>query len=429
MSLITENHKVQLNAETDKLLVPEPNSVSPLLAGSNRKATRREHPEQVKNNFATKESKNNDDSAVTEIEQNDKENDLSINLDNDTSRFKFKDYAPSKDYQVPSNLDNSRLKNIHISETSKSFNLLSKEPKDYVFNSHEKTQSLDNSDRRISHHLPDAIDLNEHRYIPNNDQDDSNISQESSNDLGSQSSSQSVGTNITNASPTLNDFKQWHILSENEFGNTNIEELRSTLLLANKLIPSLTDELTKTRNIASQFQMRNKLLVMETTEAAQRYEVENNIIKKEVEMLRANALRFHLYSSQLNSGSVETQSASSNINSINDTYQTSAINTRRRKQSDSGKYKAKLKKANARLKAYHQSLKEKISEIARLKSSITKYNTPDPISLRLGNNSSAPPTRLQALGFLANEALNEAISRPLSFSESQERFKRRKTEE
>lgn len=79
--------------------------------------------------------------------------------------------------------------------------------------------------------------------------------------------------------------RQWKPLTEEEIaqgGEPVVESLKS----ANETIEALTALLAKTRIQKSHFQLQNKLLTIETHEAAQRYEVENNIAKREVDRLR-----------------------------------------------------------------------------------------------------------------------------------------------
>lgn len=79
--------------------------------------------------------------------------------------------------------------------------------------------------------------------------------------------------------------RSWKPLSEEEIAQGG-EPVAESLRTANETIEALTALLAKTRIQKSHFQLQNKLLTIETHEAAQRYEVENNIAKREVDRLR-----------------------------------------------------------------------------------------------------------------------------------------------
>ncbi|KAG5366071.1 hypothetical protein CJU89_0481 [Yarrowia sp. B02] len=79
--------------------------------------------------------------------------------------------------------------------------------------------------------------------------------------------------------------RNWKPLTEEEIAQGG-EPVADSLRAANETIEALTALLAKTRIQKSHFQLQNKLLTIETHEAAQRYEVENNIAKREVDRLR-----------------------------------------------------------------------------------------------------------------------------------------------
>lgn len=79
--------------------------------------------------------------------------------------------------------------------------------------------------------------------------------------------------------------RSWKPLSEEEIAQGG-DPVVASLRTANDTIAALTELLAKTRIQKSHFQLQNKLLTIETHEAAQRYEVENNIAKREVDRLR-----------------------------------------------------------------------------------------------------------------------------------------------
>jgi hypothetical protein len=129
-------------------------------------------------------------------------------------------------------------------------------------------------------------------------------------------------------------------LTEDDMGTMTEEAAKTALKRAVDVVEQLLASLKSFQSLISQYQLQNKLLTIETHEAAQRHEVENNIVKREVDRLRIETL-----------GSADKSSE--------------AETSRRR-----------LRKMKAKLKDATEQLNEKDAEINALKSRLSNYIPP-----------------------------------------------------
>lgn len=111
---------------------------------------------------------------------------------------------------------------------------------------------------------------------------------------------------------------------------------RRTLVSAVEVLKEMRESANKYKSLLSHFQLQNRLLTIETHEAAQRYEVENNLIKRQVERLKSLDRHDDEPTSNNNLHPAEV-------------------------------YRRRLQKAKLKLQDAHMELEEKNEEIERLK--------------------------------------------------------------
>lgn len=125
------------------------------------------------------------------------------------------------------------------------------------------------------------------------------------NSLAASSSSTSASTMPTPIDPTSTtsttslstqppspSTDSWEDLSSSLIDSYDLTTLRSKLQLANQLIKSLSSSLSAIRTNAAHYLLQHKILEMETTEAAARHQVESEITRREVEVLRLDQSAF-----------------------------------------------------------------------------------------------------------------------------------------
>ncbi|RPA96451.1 hypothetical protein L873DRAFT_1845379 [Choiromyces venosus 120613-1] len=78
----------------------------------------------------------------------------------------------------------------------------------------------------------------------------------------------------------------WDDLSPSAIESFDLGTLRSKLNLANQLIKTLSSSLSSLRTTATHYTLQHKLLMLENSEAAARHQVESDITRREVEVLR-----------------------------------------------------------------------------------------------------------------------------------------------
>ncbi|CUS10884.1 unnamed protein product, partial [Tuber aestivum] len=78
----------------------------------------------------------------------------------------------------------------------------------------------------------------------------------------------------------------WDDLSSSAIESFDLGTLRSKLDLANQLIKTLSSSLSSLRTTATHYTLQHKLLMLENSEAAARHQVESDITRREVEVLR-----------------------------------------------------------------------------------------------------------------------------------------------
>lgn len=86
----------------------------------------------------------------------------------------------------------------------------------------------------------------------------------------------------------------WEDLSSSIIDSYDLTTLRSKLQLANQLIKTLSSSLSAMRTNAAHYLLQHKILEMETTEAAARHQVESEITRREVEVLRLDQSTFSI---------------------------------------------------------------------------------------------------------------------------------------
>ncbi|KAL0635987.1 ribosomal 40S subunit protein S14B [Maublancomyces gigas] len=84
----------------------------------------------------------------------------------------------------------------------------------------------------------------------------------------------------------------WEDLSSSLIDSYDLTTLRSKLQLANQLIKSLSSSLSAIRTNAAHYLLQHRILEMETAEAAARHQVESEITRREVEVLRLDQSAF-----------------------------------------------------------------------------------------------------------------------------------------
>ncbi|KAG0637453.1 hypothetical protein HOY80DRAFT_268866 [Tuber brumale] len=78
----------------------------------------------------------------------------------------------------------------------------------------------------------------------------------------------------------------WDDLSPSAIESFDLCTLRSKLNLANQLVKTLSSSLSSLRTTATHYTLQHKLLLLENSEAAARHQVESDITRREVEVLR-----------------------------------------------------------------------------------------------------------------------------------------------
>lgn len=78
-------------------------------------------------------------------------------------------------------------------------------------------------------------------------------------------------------------------LTDEDVMSMELDMARLTLKSAVRQLRSTKESADKMKSLVSQLELQNKLLTIENHESAQRYEVENNIVKREVDRLRLDA--------------------------------------------------------------------------------------------------------------------------------------------
>jgi hypothetical protein len=184
-------------------------------------------------------------------------------------------------------------------------------------------------------------------------------------------------------------------LENQELESMNEDNLRSTLIKAVRGLKDFNEAATRLKSLATHYQLQNKLLTIETHEAAQRHEVETSIVKREVDRLR-----------------IETLEAHENM-------------------SDVEVYRRRLRKAKLKLKDAADELVEKDAEIERLRRRLREYRLEREARERQestqrsgggGGDFSTPRhprgegENLTALEMLASQVLSQQIQRPSSSS-------------
>lgn len=177
------------------------------------------------------------------------------------------------------------------------------------------------------------------------------------------------------------------------------EIVRKTLVKAVDCVKEFNEAATRLKSLATHYQLQNKLLTIETHEAAQRHEVETSIAKREVDRLR-----------------IETLEAHENM-------------------SDVEVYRRRLRKAKLKLKDAADEIAEKDNEIDRLRRRLREYRLEREARERhdfsqqtSGNREFSTPGQrgsegdnLAALEMLASQVLSQQIPRSSS-PEKPQRF-------
>ena len=84
--------------------------------------------------------------------------------------------------------------------------------------------------------------------------------------------------------------EKWQTLYPSEIAAFDIPTLREKLGQTNALLTRLSSSLSEARTTAAHYTFQHRLLTIETNEAAQRHMVENEIAKREVEVLRKDGM-------------------------------------------------------------------------------------------------------------------------------------------
>lgn len=127
-------------------------------------------------------------------------------------------------------------------------------------------------------------------------------------------------------------------LTEDDIKNDSAEGCKEKLVDAAELLRQATNTIQKFKSLVSQMKLQNQLLTIETHESAQRFEVENNLVKREVDRLRYEQID-HQHSIAV------------------------AVETR----FDSDTYRRRLQRAKLKLKDANREIEERDIEIARIK--------------------------------------------------------------
>ncbi|PUU81226.1 hypothetical protein B9Z19DRAFT_1077608 [Tuber borchii] len=131
----------------------------------------------------------------------------------------------------------------------------------------------------------------------------------------------------------------WGDLSPSAIESFDLGTLRSKLTLANQLIKTLSSSLSSLRTTATHYTLQHKLLMLENSEAAARHQVESDITRREVEVLRLDQ----------GSWSTNQQAALAEENEL---------------------YKRRLRRAKRSLREYREDLGELRDENEKLKKRI-----------------------------------------------------------
>lgn len=151
---------------------------------------------------------------------------------------------------------------------------------------------------------------------------------------------ETVATIEDTAALTVSEFNVPKVLLDltaDDIENESDDICKSQLIDATELLRHATNTIQKFKGLISQIKLQNQLLTIETHEAAQRFEVENNIVKREVDRLRYEQIDHQ--------------------NSV------AAAETR----SDSGTYRRRLQNAKLKLRDAGKEIEERDREIARIK--------------------------------------------------------------
>ncbi|KAL7266963.1 hypothetical protein RUND412_010470 [Rhizina undulata] len=137
--------------------------------------------------------------------------------------------------------------------------------------------------------------------------------------------------------PASTDSHDWMDLSPTEIDSCDLTTLRAKLTLANSLVKNLSASLSSIRTTAAHYSLQHKLLLLEMSEAAARRQVESDITRREIEVLKQNN---------------EDTQARTSVTEENE------------------RYKRLLRKAKYRLRAYKEELRDIKDENKRLKKRI-----------------------------------------------------------
>lgn len=127
-------------------------------------------------------------------------------------------------------------------------------------------------------------------------------------------------------------------LTPESIRNQSDEVSKTKLGDAAELLRQATRTVQKYKNLVSQMKLQNQLLTIETHESAQRFEVENSLVKREVDRLRYEQID-HQHS---------LAAAAEN-------------------RSDSDTYRRRLQKAKLKLKDAHREIEDRDRELLRIK--------------------------------------------------------------
>lgn len=224
-------------------------------------------------------------------------------------------------------------------------------------------------------------------------------------------------------------------LSSDTIKDETDEECKAQLILAVDLLRQASSSIDKYKGLVSQLKLQNQLLTIETHEAAQRFEVEKSLVKREVDRLRYEQIDHQ-------------------------NYMAAAVEHR----SDSDTYRRRLHKTKLKLRDANKEIEERDKEIAMIKKRLRegrlhrealeeallkgkelhraeeerRDSTPPPRGNLFGSSSSMNPSTppstkpraglirqngesgLDTLGFLASQALFEQQQQRPQGSESPE---------
>ncbi|ANB13883.1 hypothetical protein AWJ20_4834 [Sugiyamaella lignohabitans] len=213
---------------------------------------------------------------------------------------------------------------------------------------------------------------------------------------------QALPMNWRNPPPEPAGASEFVSLTEQDIETLPESSLRPTLQRATKTIQEYRAALRKYESLIAHYKLQNKLLTIETHEAAQRHEVETSIAKREVDRLRIETMA--AAKAAQNAAAAKAAAPSSEI--IDDL------------QSALESYKRRLRKTRTKLQIATDQLEDKDEEIERLRRGLSDMATS--FSRESGPSvtvpTSGPPSHGPVVGPLPGMSSGPPINSPVSMA-------------